>query len=87
MHVTFEQAHQIIEASVKKSKEIGVKSCIAVIDSGGNLKAFSRMDDAALILRLKKQRLHVILRCPQAKSESYPCQAPLFTASNIRMMG
>ena len=47
MHVTFEQAQQIIDSAVKKSIEIGVKSCIAVLDSGGNLKGFARMDDAA----------------------------------------
>ena len=46
MHVTFEQAQSIIAASVKKSIEIGVKSNIAVLDSGGNLKAFLRMDNA-----------------------------------------
>lgn len=46
MHVTFEQAQVIIAAGVKKSKELGVKMNIAVLDSGGNLKAFSRMDDA-----------------------------------------
>lgn len=46
MHVSFEQAQQIIENAVKKAVEISVKSCIAVLDSGGNLKAFSRMDDA-----------------------------------------
>ena len=46
MHVSFEQAQQIIDAAVKKSLEIGVKSCIAVLDSGGNLKGFARMDDA-----------------------------------------
>ncbi|PPD13537.1 MAG: glycolate utilization protein, partial [Methylotenera sp.] len=46
MHVSFEQAQQIIDKAVEKSTEIGVKMCIAVLDSGGNLKAFSRMDDA-----------------------------------------
>lgn len=46
MHVSYEQAQSIIESAVRKSVEIGVKSCIAVLDSGGNLKAFGRMDDA-----------------------------------------
>jgi uncharacterized protein GlcG (DUF336 family) len=46
MHVTFEEAQNIIDKAVEKATAIGVKSCIAVLDSGGNLKAFARMDDA-----------------------------------------
>ena len=46
MHVSFEQAQQIIDKAVEKSTEMGVRMCIAVLDSGGNLKSFSRMDDA-----------------------------------------
>lgn len=46
MHVTFEEAQQAIEAAVKKATEIGTQMCIAVVDSGANLKAFARMNDA-----------------------------------------
>lgn len=46
MHVSFEVTQEIIEKAVEKSKQIGVKMCIAVLDSGGNLKSFTRMDDA-----------------------------------------
>lgn len=46
MHVTFEEAQNIIDKAVEKATAIGVKSCIAVLDSGGNLKGFARMDDA-----------------------------------------
>ena len=46
MHVTIEQAHKAIEAAKAKAVEIGTQMCIAVVDSGGNLKAFYRMDDA-----------------------------------------
>lgn len=46
MHVTYELAREIIDNAEQKAIEIGVKSCIAVLDSGGNLKAFGRMDDA-----------------------------------------
>jgi glc operon protein GlcG len=34
----------IIEAAEHKAKEIGVDQCIAVVDPGGALLAFSRMD-------------------------------------------
>ena len=46
MHVTFEQAEKAIEAALRESKKIGTHMCIAVVDSGADLKAFVRMDDA-----------------------------------------
>ena len=42
-------ATKMIRAAEAKAKEIGVPMCIAVCDDGGNLKAFSRMDGAALL--------------------------------------
>ena len=45
MHVTFEQAEKAMEAAIRESK-IGTQMCIAVVDSGADLKAFVRMDDA-----------------------------------------
>jgi len=46
--ITIEQAQKAIEAAIKKSREIGVKMDIAIVDAGANLKAFARMDDAWL---------------------------------------
>ena len=46
MHVNLEQAEQVIEAARKKSIELNTQMCIAVVDSGANLKAFMRMDNA-----------------------------------------
>lgn len=57
--ITMEQAHKIVEASVKKSEEIGAKMDIAVVDSGANLKAFIRMDGAwlgSVDISIKKAR-------------------------------
>lgn len=46
MHVTIEQAETAIAAARKKAAKLGTQMCIAVVDSGGNLKAFYRMDGA-----------------------------------------
>ncbi len=46
MHVTYDQAEEIIDAAIAEAKRIGVPFCIAVLDSGASLKAFRRMDDA-----------------------------------------
>ncbi|KAB1075188.1 GlcG/HbpS family heme-binding protein [Methylobacterium planeticum] len=46
MHVTMEEAQKAIEAARAKAVSLDTQMCIAVVDSGGNLKAFHRMDDA-----------------------------------------
>ena len=46
--ITLEEARKIVTAAIGKSTEIGVTMDIAVVDSGGNLKAFARMDGAWL---------------------------------------
>jgi uncharacterized protein GlcG (DUF336 family) len=46
--LTLEQAKIAVEAGLAKAKEQGTLMDIAVVDSGGNLKAFVRMDGAFL---------------------------------------
>lgn len=46
MHVNLEQAEKAIAAMCKKALDLDTKMCIAVVDSGANLKSFLRMDDA-----------------------------------------
>jgi uncharacterized protein GlcG (DUF336 family) len=47
-HLTLEAAERIVAAAKKKAAEINTKMDIAVVDTGGNLKAFARMDGAWL---------------------------------------
>ena len=46
--LTLEAAERIVAAAKKKAGEISTKMDIAVVDAGGNLKAFVRMDGAWL---------------------------------------
>ena len=46
MHVSHQEAEQAITAAIGKARELGTQMCIAVVDSGADLKAFVRMDDA-----------------------------------------
>ncbi len=48
MNITLEQAERVIEAARQKAKDIEVPMTIAVVDTGGNLVALARMDDAIL---------------------------------------
>jgi uncharacterized protein GlcG (DUF336 family) len=42
--LTHQGARAVLEAAEAKAREIGVPQCIAVVDEGGHLLAFSRMD-------------------------------------------
>ena len=46
--ITLDRADQLIKAAATESKNRGWKMNIAVVDSGGNLVAFQRMDGAQL---------------------------------------
>ena len=46
--VSMDAALRILDASIKKARELDTKMNIAVLDVGGNLKAFVRMDGAYL---------------------------------------
>ncbi len=46
--ITLDQAHAAIVAAQKKAVEINTLMDIAIVDAGGNLKAFVRMDGAWL---------------------------------------
>jgi uncharacterized protein GlcG (DUF336 family) len=47
--ISTEAAHEIIAAAEARASDIGTPMVIAVVDDGGVLKAFSRMDGAALL--------------------------------------
>jgi len=46
--LTLKAAERILGAATKKAAELGTRMDIAVVDAGGNLKAFVRMDGAWL---------------------------------------
>ena len=44
--LTYEGARAILEAAAHKAQEMKLPICIAVVDDGGHLLAFARIDDA-----------------------------------------
>lgn len=44
--LTYEGARKILEAGLAKARDMGVPQCISVVDAGGHLLAFARMDGA-----------------------------------------
>jgi uncharacterized protein GlcG (DUF336 family) len=42
--ISYELAQKMVNAAVAKAQELGVAENVTILDEGGNLKAFSRMD-------------------------------------------
>jgi uncharacterized protein GlcG (DUF336 family) len=42
--ISYELAQKMVSAAVAKARELGVSENVVILDDGGNLKAFSRMD-------------------------------------------
>jgi uncharacterized protein GlcG (DUF336 family) len=62
-----EHAQKAIEAARKKAVKIDTQMCIAIVDSGANLKAFLRMDDAwvgSIDIAIKKAKTAVFFGMP-----------------------
>ncbi|MFN3623307.1 MAG: GlcG/HbpS family heme-binding protein [Hyphomicrobium sp.] len=67
MHVTMESALAAIKAAQKEAQKLKTQMCIAVVDSGANLKAFVRMDDAwvgSIDIAIKKAKTAVFFGMP-----------------------
>src|SRR5438552_14810152 len=47
--ISSELAQKMVEAAVATARELGVTENVAILDDGGNLKAFSRMDGAPIL--------------------------------------
>ena len=59
MNITLEQAEKVIKAAKAKAQKLKVLMNIAVVDSGTNLVAFARMDNAwlgSIDIAMKKAR-------------------------------
>ncbi len=49
LRLTNEGAMKILNAAMAKAADMGVPQCISVVDAGGHLLAFSRMDGAFVL--------------------------------------
>ncbi|MDB5497146.1 MAG: hypothetical protein JWP28_1177, partial [Phenylobacterium sp.] len=49
LSVSYELAQKMVNAALEKARELGVTENVAILDDGGNLKAFGRMDGAPIL--------------------------------------
>src|SRR6267142_7252215 len=47
--ISSELAQKMVDEAVAKARELGVTENVAILDDGGNLKSFGRMDGAPLL--------------------------------------
>jgi uncharacterized protein GlcG (DUF336 family) len=47
--ISSELARKMVDEAVAKARELGVTENVAILDDGGNLKAFGRMDGAPIL--------------------------------------
>lgn len=66
MPIFAHDAQAIIERAEAKAREMGLAAIIAILDDGGHLKAFHRMDGAVLgsiDIAIRKARTAVLFQC------------------------
>src|SRR5207244_10430639 len=47
--ISSELAQKMVDEAMAKARELGVSENVAILDDGGNLKAFGRMDGAPIL--------------------------------------
>ena len=47
--ISYELAQKMVDEALAKSRKLGVTENVAILDDGGNLKAFGRMDGASIL--------------------------------------
>jgi uncharacterized protein GlcG (DUF336 family) len=63
--LTHDAALVVLQAAIAKAQEMNVPQCIAIVDTGGNLLVFIRMDGAKVLSQISAtQKLSLL---PQAK--------------------
>ncbi|WP_296052487.1 heme-binding protein [uncultured Alteromonas sp.] len=90
--MTVATARRYIAQATAKSEQLGIKVCIAIVDSGAHLVAFERMDDAFLgsvDIAIKKARTSALfpLESGQLGALIRSEQLTGFELSNDSLMG
>ena len=60
--ISYELAQKMVDEAVAKARELGVSENVVILDDGGNLKAFGRMDGApALCIEMAQNKAYTAL--------------------------
>src|SRR5947199_9301113 len=71
--IASELAQKMVDAAVAKARELGVRENVAILDDGGNLKAFSRMDGARILcIEIAQNKAYTARRLHAGLFQLYP---------------
>ncbi|MEH7253624.1 heme-binding protein [Neobacillus niacini] len=71
--ISNELAKKMIDATEQKAKELGITVNITIVDDGGNLVSFSRMDHAPLLsVGISQNKAYTAIAFGKPTSEWYP---------------
>ncbi|TAM89400.1 heme-binding protein [bacterium] len=92
LRLTCKGAHVVVHAAEKRAAAMGVPQCIAVVDPGGHLLAFSRMDGArigSIEIALTKARTAAtrLQRSEEVGGASDSGKLGIALASQLRLTG
>ena len=79
--ISYELAQKMVDAAVAKATELGVSENVAILDDGGNLKAFSRMDGAPILsIEIAQNKAYTALfGIPTQDFQLYPSRPVAFS--------
>ncbi|MEB3211061.1 MAG: heme-binding protein [Leptolyngbyaceae bacterium] len=70
--LTHAAAMIVLQGAIAKAEEMQVPQCIAVVDTGGNLLAFIRMDGAKVLSQLSATQKAITAASSRAKTGGVP---------------
>jgi uncharacterized protein GlcG (DUF336 family) len=71
--ISSELAQRMVDAALVKATAIGVAENVAVVDDGGNLKAFARMDGAPILsIEISQHKAYTAPRLDSPSSRDEP---------------
>ena len=82
--ISSELAQKMVDAAVAKARELGVSENVAILDDGGNLKAFSRMDRASMpTIEIAQKKAYTALFGVSSSSGEVPTSIEEMAANAI----
>ena len=78
--ISSELAQKMVEEAVAKARELGITENVAILDDGGNLKAFSRMDGAPIpTIEIAQNKAYTVRRLHAGLFQLYPGRPVAFS--------
>ncbi len=75
--LTCDGALVVLNGAIAKAKQMGVPQCITVVDAGGNLLAYARMDGAKVLSQLSSTQKAITAASSRVPSGGVPAEVEI----------